>query len=46
MAFLRQGVGTFKNRNYLVILVGYFFFMIASGIYDTLNIHINTYFGN
>ena len=44
MAFLRQIVGTFKNRNYLVILVGYFFFMIASGIYDTLNIHINTYF--
>ena len=25
-------------------LVGYFFFMIASGIYDTLNIHIATYF--
>ena len=44
MAFLRQIVGTFKNRNYFAILVGYFFFMIASGIYDTLNIHINTYF--
>ena len=42
--FLRQIASTFKNRNYVVILVGFFFFMIASGIYDTLNIHINTYF--
>ena len=44
MAFFGQIVSTFNNRNYLVILVGYFFFMIASGIYDTLAIHINTYF--
>ena len=36
MAFFGQIVSTFNNRNYLVILVGYFFFMIASGIYDTL----------
>ena len=42
--FLRQITSTFKNRSYLVLLVGYFFFMIASGIYDTLNIHIATYF--
>lgn len=42
--FLEEIVGTMKNRNYIIILVGYFFFMIASGIYDTLNVFINTYF--
>ena len=42
--FLREITSTFKNRSYLVLLVGYFFFMIASGIYETLNIHIATYF--
>jgi len=42
--FLLEITSTFKNRNYLVLLVGFFFFMIASGIYDTLNIHIATYF--
>jgi Na+/melibiose symporter-like transporter len=26
------------------MIVGYFFFMITSGIYDTLNVFINTYF--
>ncbi len=40
---LQQILSTLKNRNYIVILAGYFFFMIASGIYDTLNIFINTY---
>lgn len=42
--FLREIMSTLRNRNYIVILVGYFFFMIASGIYDTLNVFINTYF--
>ena len=42
--FLSEITSTFKNHNYLVLLAGYFFFMIASGIYDTLNIHITTYF--
>lgn len=41
---LKEIFSTLKNRNYIIILVGYFFFMIASGIYDTLNIFINTYF--
>ncbi|MFK7914478.1 MAG: MFS transporter [Pseudomonadales bacterium] len=35
---------TLKNRNYLILLCGYFFFMITSGIYDTMNVFINTYF--
>lgn len=35
---------TLKNRNYLILLFGYFFFMITSGIYDTMNVFINTYF--
>ena len=41
---LRTILSTFKNRNYVIILIGYFFYMIASGIYDTLNVFINTYF--
>jgi len=44
VAMLKEIGTTFKNRNYVVILIGYFFFMIASGIYDTLNVFINTYF--
>jgi len=42
--FLKSLISTFQNRNYLILLVGYFFFMITSGIYDTMNVYINTYF--
>lgn len=42
--FFKTLLRTFKNRNYLILLCGYFFFMITSGIYDTLNVFINTYF--
>lgn len=35
---------TFKNPNYVVLMIGYFFFMITSGVYDTFNVFINTYF--
>ena len=38
----RQISSTLQNRNYTVLIVGYFFFEIASGIYDTLNVFINT----
>jgi Na+/melibiose symporter-like transporter len=41
---LREIVSTFKNRNYLTLMIGYFFFMITSGIYETFNVFINTYF--
>jgi Na+/melibiose symporter-like transporter len=44
VTLLREILSTLKNRNYMVVLFGYFFFMIASGIYDTLNVFINTYF--
>ncbi|MEM7100276.1 MAG: MFS transporter [Pseudomonadota bacterium] len=44
MSLLKQIGRTFQNRNYLVLIIGYFFFMIASGIYDTLNVFINTYY--
>ncbi len=44
LTLLREILGTLTNRNYVIMLTGYFFFMIASGIYDTLNIFINTYF--
>jgi Na+/melibiose symporter-like transporter len=39
-----QIFNTLKNPNYIVLLLGYFFFMIASGIYDTFNVFVNTYF--
>jgi len=35
---------TFSNRNYRILLFGYFFFMITSGIYNTMNVYIDTYF--
>ena len=44
LLFLKQIVSTLRNRNYIITLLGYFFFMIASGIYDTLNVFVNTYF--
>ncbi len=43
-ALLAEILSTMRNRNYIIILLGYFFFMIASGIYDTLNVFLNTYF--
>jgi len=42
--FLQTLLRTLKNPNYLVLLCGYFFFMITSGIYDTMNVFIATYF--
>ena len=42
--FLQQILSTMKNRNYVVLIAGYFFLMLASGIYDTLTVFINTYF--
>ena len=44
IAFVKAIAGTFKNRNYLVLLIGFFFFMITSGIYDTLEVFLVTYF--
>ena len=44
VTLLSEILSTLKNRNYMIVLFGYFFFMIASGIYDTLNVFINTYF--
>ncbi|MEM7221218.1 MAG: MFS transporter [Pseudomonadota bacterium] len=42
--FFKTLLRTLQNRNYLMLLCGYFFFMIASGIYDTLNVFLHTYF--
>lgn len=43
-SFLDEILSTLKNRNYLILLIGYFFFMITSGIYDTLNVFMVTYY--
>lgn len=42
--FFKEILSTFKNRNYVFLIVGYFFFMIASGIYDTMGVFMTTYF--
>ncbi|MEM9624093.1 MAG: MFS transporter [Pseudomonadota bacterium] len=42
--FLRKVLSTLKNRNYLFLLLGFFFFMISSGLYETFSIFIQTYF--
>lgn len=41
--FMKALLRTLKNRNNLILLGGYFFFMIASGIYDKMNVFIATY---
>ncbi len=42
--FFKSLLSTFENRNYLILLVGYFFFMITSGIYNTMHVYLDTYF--
>ena len=42
--FFKEILATLKCRNYVMLIAGYFFFMIASGIYDTLSVFMNTYF--
>ncbi|MEH6558838.1 MAG: MFS transporter [Oceanicoccus sp.] len=42
--FLHKILSTMKNRNYVILIAGFFFLMLASGIYDTLIVFINTYF--
>ena len=41
--FMKSLFRTLKNRNNLILLCGFFFFMIASGIYDKMNTFIQTY---
>ena len=41
--FLKALLRTLKNRNNLILLGGYFFFMIASGVYDKMNVFVQTY---
>ncbi len=44
IALLKAIGKTLKNRNYLILVLGFFFFMITSGIYDTLEVFMFTYF--
>ncbi len=41
---VEEVLSTFKNKNYTIVMFGFFFFMIASGIYDTLYVFMDTYF--
>lgn len=42
--FFKQMIGLLKIRNYVFLVIGYFFFMTASGLYETFNIFVKTYF--
>ena len=44
LTFLKSIWETLKNRNYLILVIGFFFFMLTSGIYDTLEVFMFTYF--
>jgi Na+/melibiose symporter-like transporter len=44
ITFLKDIGGTLKNRNYLILVVGSFFFMVTSGIYDSLEVFMFTFF--
>ncbi|MCR9278192.1 MAG: MFS transporter [Pseudomonadaceae bacterium] len=44
LTFLAKILGTLKNRNYRFLLIGFFFFMISSGLYETFSIFVVTYF--
>ena len=44
ITFLKAIGETLKNRNYRFLVIGYFFFMLTSGIYDTLEVFMFTYF--
>jgi Na+/melibiose symporter-like transporter len=35
---------TLQNRNYRVLVIGFFFFMLTSGIFDTLELFMFTYY--
>lgn len=37
-------LGTLKNRNYAMLLLGFLFFMISSSLFETFNVFVNTYF--
>lgn len=43
LLLIRKILSTLKNRNYLFLLLGFFFFMISSGIFETLNVFVQTY---
>ena len=44
LSFVRDVLSTLKNRNYLILVIGFFFFMLTSGIYDTTEVFMFTYF--
>ncbi|MFP6582928.1 MAG: MFS transporter [Candidatus Hydrogenedentota bacterium] len=44
LTFIKAVGKTLKNRNYMVLVIGFFFFMLTSGIYDTLEVFMFTYF--
>lgn len=44
LLLFKKIVGTLRNRNYAMLLFGFFFFMISSSLFETLNVFVNTYF--
>ena len=44
LTFIKKILSTLKNRNYLFLLVGLFFFTVSTSLFETFNVFINTYF--
>lgn len=44
LTFFKKIISTLSNRNYMLLLIGFFFFSISSGLYETFSIFIATYF--
>jgi len=42
--FFREVLSTLKNRNYLLVLIGFFFLMLVAGVLETTGVFMNTYF--
>jgi GPH family glycoside/pentoside/hexuronide:cation symporter len=44
VTFLKEMLSTLKNRNYMYLLLGFFFLMLSAGIGETLNVFTATFF--
>lgn len=42
--FFAEFRGALRNRNYVFLMLGFFFFMISSGLYETFHVFVNTFY--
>lgn len=44
LQFYKDLLGAFANKNYAILIVGFFFFMLSVGLNETYSVFVNTYF--